>query len=73
MGETPEDIERDIRQTRAELTETVDAIGDKVEATRAAVRPQNLVRQRNVQICLGGLVAAITGWSLLKRRRNKKK
>jgi hypothetical protein len=69
VGASPEQLEAEIEATRAELGQTIDAIGAKVDAMKQAVRPQSLVRRREVQIGLGALAGIVVLKVLLARRR----
>ena len=46
MGQDPASMERDIEETRAELTQTIDAIVDRVSPKRIAQRSIGQVRER---------------------------
>ena len=45
MGESADELRRDIEQTRGDLTETLDAIGDRVSPGRVIERRKNRVVQ----------------------------
>jgi hypothetical protein len=46
MGQSPEELKQDIESTRADLGETLDAIGDRVSPGRVIERRKNRTRQR---------------------------
>lgn len=78
MARNIEDIQRDIERTRRQLASTLDEIADRS-------KPQNLVddakdatteklQDRNVQLVLGGVGAAVVGliaFSVFRSRRRK--
>ncbi|MDK4312122.1 DUF3618 domain-containing protein [Corynebacterium accolens] len=78
MARNIEDIQRDIERTRRQLASTLDEIADRS-------KPQNLVddaknatteklQDRNVQLVLGGVGAAVAGliaYSVFRSRRRK--
>ncbi|MBK4149163.1 DUF3618 domain-containing protein [Corynebacterium macginleyi] len=78
MARNIEDIQRDIERTRRQLASTLDEIADRS-------KPQNLVddakdaateklQDRNVQLVLGGVGAAIVGliaYTVFRSRRRK--
>ena len=78
MARNIEDIQRDIERTRRQLASTLDEIADRS-------KPQNLVddakdatteklQDRNAQLVLGGVGAAVVGliaFSVFRSRRRK--
>ena len=76
MGATPEQLEAQIEQTRADLAATVEEIGEKVADIKESVRPANVVRQPKVQQGIAGVVGAfavLLGIKAWRRRRAAKK
>jgi ElaB/YqjD/DUF883 family membrane-anchored ribosome-binding protein len=45
MGQSPEELKQDVESTRAELSDTLDAIGDRVSPGRMIERRKNRMRQ----------------------------
>jgi len=50
MGQSPEELKQDIESTRADLGETLDAIGDRVSPGRVIERRKNRTRQRLAEL-----------------------
>ncbi len=72
MGATPEQLEAQIEQTRADLAATVEEIGEKVADIKESVRPANVVRRPKVQQGIAGVVGALAvllGIKAWRRRR----
>lgn len=73
-GATPDEIERDIERTRAELGQTVDALAAKADLkTRAQHRAKQLREERPQALYGAGagavLVLSVLGVALWRRRR----
>ena len=45
MGQSPEELKQDVESTRADLSDTLDAIGDRVSPGRMIERRKNRMRQ----------------------------
>jgi hypothetical protein len=45
MGQDPEELKREIEQTRGDMGETLDAIGDRISPSRMAQRKKNRMMQ----------------------------
>ena len=63
MGQSAEELRRDIERTRSELTGTVDAIGDRVSPGRIVERKTNRARQsiRSVRETVMGTASDAAG------------
>lgn len=66
MGQAPDEIEAEIEQTREELSDTLAAIGEKVQ-------PANVARNNPVPTAAvaggGALAVLLLVWRRLRRRR----
>ncbi|MDQ1696506.1 MAG: hypothetical protein QOJ03_1859 [Frankiaceae bacterium] len=56
---TPDTIQREIEQTRAELADTIDAIADRISPKRAASRGAQAVKAQVSSVLHGGAPAAV--------------
>jgi Protein of unknown function (DUF3618) len=71
--QTPEEIRRDIEQTRRELGDTVDALSHKADVKAQARQKKDELQQRVAAnptplFVAGGLVAAFVALRLIRRR-----
>ena len=71
--QTPEELRREIEQTRRELGDTVEALSHKADVKEQARQKKDEVQQRVAAnptplLVVGGLVAAIVVLRLVRRR-----
>lgn len=72
MADDPDDIQRDIERTRAELARTVDEIAERVSPRRAAHRGVEHLRTHPEQVAtVAGVAAAFVALVVLLRRRRR--
>ena len=66
MGASPEQLEREIEQTRTELAHTIGQIEERV----SRLKPSNVAREhRTLLLGVGGGVAALIALLVVWRRR----
>lgn len=86
MASDPEELQREIERTRADLAETIDAISERVSPRRVADRGRERIRQifddvRSGRVQLhqsrvaaaGGGLAAVSVLLLVMRRRRRRR
>lgn len=71
MGQAADELRQDIEQTREDMAETLDAIGDRISPRLQAERQMDRLRQRGIEpkqlaLAAGALLA---GLLLIRRRR----
>ena len=75
MGASPEQLEREIEQTRAELAHTIGQIEERVSprAIKAKLSPTRFAQQHKqpLAVVAGGLVALMTALVVRKARRRR--
>ena len=74
MGASPEQLEREIAETRAELAQTIGAIEEKVSPARikAKVSPARIVREnRPLLATVGGGIAALVTLLVVRKVRRR--
>ena len=78
MGRNIEDIQRDIERTRRQLAGTLDELAQRSKpqnfANEAKTAATDKLQDRNVQMALGGVGAAVVGliaFSIFRSRRRK--
>ena len=73
MGATPEQLEREIEQTRAELSRTIGAIEDKVSPARIKQKlsPSRFVNEHKPLLAtVGGSLAALMALLVVRKVRS---
>jgi hypothetical protein len=75
VGATPEQLEREIEQARAELSRTIGAIEEKVSPARLKekVSPARLVREHKPLLAaVGGGIAALMTLLVVRKARSRR-
>ena len=72
MGQAADELRQDIEQTREDMAETLDAIGDRISPRLQAERQMDRLRQRGIEPKQLAMVAgALLAGLLLNRRRRR--
>jgi hypothetical protein len=74
VGASPEQLEREIEQTRADLTRTIGAIEQKVSPARlkAKMSPARIAREHKPALALmGGGIAALMTLLVVRKVRSR--
>ena len=73
MGASPEQLEREIEQTRNDLAHTIGQIEDRVspKAIKAKLSPARIAKEhkQTLAVVAGGIVALMTALAVRKARR----
>ena len=69
MGQAADELRQDIEQTREDMAETLDAIGDRISPRLQAERQMDRLRQRGIEPKQLAMAAALLVGLLLIRRR----
>ena len=73
MGQAADELRQDIEQTREDMAETLDAIGDRISPRLQAERQMDRLRQRGIEPKQLAMVAGALLMGLLviqRKRRN---
>ena len=72
MGQAADELRQDIEQTREDMAETLDAIGDRISPRLQAERQMDRLRQRGIEPKQLAMAAGalLVGLLLIRRRRS---